>query len=109
LHIWFSTSAQCEEFFGDLDEIGVDVVRVEAPYAMEIAKIGRQLRGKLCFAVRLDELLENSGGDEQEVVKHLYECLGGEEGGFIATVAGTVPDAKIRQVSEIVKKLAPKK
>ncbi len=108
LHIWFSASAQCEEFFADLNEIGVDVVRVETPYAMEIAKTGRQLRGKLCFAVRLDELIENSGGDEQEVVKHLYECLGSENGGFIATVAGTVSDGKIRQISEIVRKLAPK-
>ncbi|MDD3586325.1 MAG: hypothetical protein PHQ75_04020, partial [Thermoguttaceae bacterium] len=63
---------------------------------------------KLCFAVRLDELIENSGGDEQEVVKHLYECLGSENGGFIATVAGTVSDGKIRQISEIVRKLAPK-
>ena len=104
LHIWFSTSADCEEFYGDLKDIGVDVIRIESPLKMELAKIGRQYRGKICFATRLDEIVTDSP-DSEEMVRHIYDCLGCEFGGFIGTIAENVSDEKIDRIAEIVNKL----
>ncbi len=101
LHIWFSTSSESAEFFGDLKEIGVDVIRIETPYKMELADIGRQYRGKLCFAVRLDELISGQPEDEN-IIKNIYDCLGTPYGGFIATSAGTASDSSVVKIQQIM-------
>lgn len=106
LNIWFSTSANCVEFFGDLKEIGVDVIRIESPYETELAEIGHKYKGKICFAVRLDEIVTHAP-DAVDLVGHLYRCLGTERGGFIATVADNVPESQTQRVVEIVNQLGP--
>ncbi|MDO5581583.1 MAG: hypothetical protein Q4G69_10645 [Planctomycetia bacterium] len=104
LHIWFTTSSECTEFYGDLKEIGVDVVRIEKPYDVELANLGRQYRGKLCFAVRLDELITMQEDDEINV-QHIFDCLAAPNGGFIATVADNVPEKKIARIASIAEKI----
>lgn len=106
LHVWFSTSSQCAEFFGDLKEIGVDVVRIDAPYDVELASLGRSFRGKLCFAVRLDEIVGETN-DDLSLVQHIYECLATKNGGFIATVADGVTADRIHKIVRLVNKLTP--
>lgn len=104
LHIWFSTSSESAEFFGDLKEIGVDVVRIETPYKMELADIGRQYRGKLCFAVRLDELITGQP-EEMTIIRNIYECLGTPFGGFIGTAAGVASEPAITEIRHILNEL----
>ncbi|MDO5553573.1 MAG: uroporphyrinogen decarboxylase family protein [Planctomycetia bacterium] len=106
LHVWFSTPSQCAEFFGDLKEIGADVVRVDAPYDVELASLGRAFRGKLCFAVRLDEIVGETN-DDLSLVQHIYECLATKDGGFIATVADGVNADRINKIVRLVNKLTP--
>ncbi len=105
LHIWFRTSSESSEFFGDLKEIGVDVIRIEEPYKMELSEIGRLHRGKICFAVRLDELITDDKNAEEEMITHLFDCLGTPYGGFIATIADNVPEKKITRIAKIASQL----
>ena len=100
LHVWFSTSSECSGFFGDLREIGANVVRVETPYSMEVATLGRKYRGKVAFATRLDELVGNS--ESIDPVRHVYECLSTNNGGFIGTIADNVPEENIRKAIEVM-------
>jgi len=101
LDVWFSVSNECSDFFGDLKQIGAQVVRVESPIQMEVASLGRSHRGRLCFATRVDELYEES--DPYRAIREVRECLGVLTGGFIATIGAQVPPNKIREIYEIVK------
>ncbi|MBQ9874386.1 MAG: hypothetical protein IJM30_07970 [Thermoguttaceae bacterium] len=103
LHVWFSVSEEGAEFFGDLKEIGADVVRVENPEHMEVSPLGRRYRNRLCFAARVDELVDpESEMGTFEAIRSLRECLGVLTGGFIATVADNVPQERIKTIREMV-------
>lgn len=104
LHVWFSVSKDCYEFFGDLRELGVDVVRVEDPEHMEVASLGRRLRSKICFATRVESLYdpENQEGSYM-ALRNMRDCLGVLTGGFIATVGANVPLETIKGICGIVR------
>lgn len=104
LHVWFSVSGEGVEFFGDLKELGVDVVRVETPDSIEVSPIGRRYRNKLCFATRVDTVFEPRNPESSfEQLRSLRECLGVLTGGFIATIGDNVPQNQIRQIYDVVK------
>ena len=104
LHVWFSVTQNCYEFFNDLVDIGVDVLRVEDPEHMEVAAVGRRLRGKACFATRVDRLYDASSMDVTvEQIRNMRECLGLSTGGFIATVGADVPLETIKKIAEAVR------
>ncbi len=105
LQVWFSISPQCGEFFGDLAEIGVDVVRIDSPYQMELAQIGRQYRGKLAFAVRLDEMFHNGTVPEAEL-EPLISCLSHEGNGFIAFLSERATNRGKEKVLARLKKIS---
>ena len=105
LHVWFSTSVHCGEFFGDLKEIGVDVVRVDSPRSMEIASLGRLWRGKLCFSVRLDEMLEGGAIDPEEL-KRVVECLSSNGNGFIGLIPEGIPARPCDKVKNALGKIS---
>ncbi len=101
LHVWFSVSAECVEFFGDLKEIGADVVRVERPSTLDVASLGRLNRGRLCFATRVDDIY---GSENCETtIRNVRECLGVLTGGFIATIGANVAPPEIRGIYDVVK------
>lgn len=103
LHIWMSVSVHCGEFFGDLAEIGVDVVRVDSPYQMEISALGRQHRGKLAFAVRLDEMLHN-GAIPADELRSVVDCLSSDGNGFIGLLTEkATPRAKAKTLALLEK------
>jgi len=101
LDVWFSVSNECSDYFGDLKQIGAQVVRIEDPIQMEVSSIGRIYHGRLCFATRVDEL--NETPDLNHAIREVRECLGALTGGFIATVGAHVPLEKIREIYEITK------
>ena len=105
LHVWFSVSSEGVEFFGDLKELGADVVRLESPERMEVSPIGRRYRGKLCFATRVDAVFEPRNPEASfEQLRGLRDCLGVYTGGFIATIGDNVPQNQIKQIFELVSK-----
>ena len=101
LHVWFSVSAECAEFYGDLREIGADVVRVETQATKECASLGRLHRGRLCFATRVDELYGQE--TSAQTIRNVRECLGVLTGGCIATIGANVSHENIRGIYDIVK------
>lgn len=105
LHIWMSTSAHCGEFFGDLKEIGVDVVRVDSPYNMETATLGRLWRGKLAFSIRLDEMYRDQTIDPEEL-RQLYDCLSAGGNGFIALCSEKIPARAVEKTVNILRKFS---
>lgn len=103
LQVWFSIPSECLEFLDDLQELGVDVVRIENPESLEIAELGRQHRNKICFATRVDKFYNPKDLDASyENINNLRECLGVLTGGFIATVADNVPQDHIHGIRKIV-------
>lgn len=88
LQVWFSLSMEDVDFFGDLYEMGAHVIRIDKPSEMEVAQIGRNLHGRICFATRVDELYNPKDPEgSARLIRNVYECLGALTGGFIATVS----------------------
>lgn len=104
LHIWFSGPSSCVEFFGDLKEIGVDVVRLGSPYEVDVASIGRLYRGKLAFAVCLDEMIDN-GTIQPEPYRQLRDCLSEEGNGFIGQFTEAVQGRTADKIINALKKI----
>lgn len=86
LDVWMNLSPYCGEFIGDLAEIGVDVIRVDSPFQMEISNWGRTNRGKVAFAVRLDEMLRG-GSVPADDLGQLLDGLSYKGNGFIAVLS----------------------
>ncbi len=104
LQVWFSASDDSRGFIGDLKEIGADVVRVLKPKEIEVASLGRNARGRVAFATRVDELFVPGDYETSEAQIHnVRDCLGVLTGGFIATVAANVEQETIREIHGIVK------
>ena len=104
LQIWFSPSDDCVEFINDLTQIGVDVIKIESPSSLDVASLGRYHRGRVSFAVRIDELYDpNDDEGSRAMIRETQDCLGVLTGGFIGTVAANCPPEKIRVLFDIVK------
>ncbi|MDO4587081.1 MAG: hypothetical protein Q4C95_07260 [Planctomycetia bacterium] len=99
LDIWFNTSSESADFFGDFKDMGVSVVRIRKPSLMEIGSIGRLYRGKLSFAVRLDELFAENNLDQ---IQNVQECLSVPTGGFIGMVPDFVDQGTIDQIKSFI-------
>lgn len=104
LHIWFSGPASCVEFFGDLKEIGVDVIRLESPYETDIASIGRLYRGKIAFAVRLDEMI-NEGTISPDQFRQVRDCLSEGGNGFIGHFTEAIQGRTTDKIINALKKI----
>ena len=104
LQVWFATSDECVEFFGDLHQMGVDVVTVSSPGTLEVSALGRLHRSRVTFATRVDELYDPQDPEGSAVqIRNVRECLGVLTGGFIATIGATADDQKIRAIFDVVK------
>ena len=104
LHVWFTLSMEDVEFFNDLYELGVHVIRVEHPAQMEVAQFGRSLHGRLCFAARVDELYDkNDPETSARLIRNVYECLGSLTGGFIATIGANADPETLRGIYDVAR------
>ena len=73
----------------DLHEIGCDVLNMAQPNVIDIAEVGRRLRGRQCFMEPVSyQTLSITGTPEQirAEAKRLYGALGTPQGGFIGYV-----------------------
>lgn len=90
LHVWFSTLSPSEEFYGDLIEMGVNVLRIDSPYAVDISTIGHQYAGQTAFAVCLDNLARE-GSVAPDRYQQIRECLSFNGNGFIGHFTEATP------------------
>ena len=89
MHVWFHCCGNITRIVPDFHEIGVDVINISQPNAVDIGKIGKELKGLQCFMVPVSYQTVSISGSTEEIeqeVKRLYRALGTGEGGFIGYV-----------------------
>ena len=104
LDVWFTLAMEDVDFFHDLYELGVNVIRVEHPGQMEVAQFGRSLHGRVSFATRLDELYDPQKPEESaKDIQRVYECLGSLTGGFIATIGANADPDTVKGIYDVAR------
>jgi uroporphyrinogen decarboxylase len=89
MHVFFHCCGNITSIVPDFHEIGVDVMNISQPNAVDIEKIGRELRGRQCFMVPVSYQtvsISGSPGQIVEEVQRLYRALGTADGGFIGYI-----------------------
>jgi uroporphyrinogen decarboxylase len=89
MHVWFHCCGNITEIVQDFHEIGVDVMNLSQPNAVDIDRVGKALRGRQCFMVPISyQTISISGTPEAIEVeaRRLHRALGTPEGGFIGYV-----------------------
>jgi hypothetical protein len=99
MHVWFHCCGNIKEIIPDFHEMGVDVMNISQPNAIDIGYIGRALRGRQCFMVPISYQTVSISGSPMAIrqeAERLYRALGTSEGGFI----GYVEEYSIMGMSE---------
>ncbi len=89
LHIWFHSCGNIEAILGDFHEVGVDVMNISQPNAVDIEGAGEKLRGRQCFLIPISYQTVGIKGTPKEIhaeARRLYRALGTPEGGFVGYV-----------------------
>jgi uroporphyrinogen decarboxylase len=85
-HVWMHSCGKINAILGSLIEIGVDVIEPQQPRTLGIEAIGRQFRGKVCFASLCDIQHTLPFKDDDEIraeAELLLNEWSTPEGGFI--------------------------
>ena len=104
LDVWFHTDGYANEIIGDLIEIGVDVINIQAAVVGH-DWIARNIRGRVAFRTDIDRqrlLPFGSPAEVKEEVQRTFEACGTPHGGLIACgeVGPDVPLENIRAMYE---------
>ena len=104
MDVWFHSDGYVNEIIGDLIEIGVDVINVQAA-VVGFDWIARNARGRLAFRTDIDRqrvLPFGSPAEVKEEVQRTFEACGMAHGGLIACgeVGPDVPLENIRAMYE---------
>ncbi len=103
-NVWFHTDGCANEILGDLIEIGVDVINVQAAVVGH-DWIARNLRGRVAFRTDIDRqrvLPFGSPSKVKEEVQRTFEACGTAHGGLIGCgeIGPDVPLGNIRAMYE---------
>jgi hypothetical protein len=104
MHVWYHSDGRINEIFGDLLEIGVDVVNCQVSVVGH-DWIAANARGKVAFRTDIDRqqvLPFGSPAQVREEVQRVFESCGTSQGGIIACgeVGPDVPLDNIRAMYE---------
>ncbi len=89
LHTWFHCCGKFDLIMEDFHEIGVDVLNISQPNVVDVAGVGRRLRGRQCFMVPISYQTVSIRGTPAEIhdeARRLYELLGTPSGGFVGYI-----------------------
>lgn len=100
MDVWFHSDGYLNDIFGDLIEIGVDVINTQAN-VVGLDWIARNVRGKIAFRTDIDRqyvLPFGSPSEVKEEVQRTFEACGTSDGGLVACgeVSPDVPMENIR-------------
>jgi uroporphyrinogen decarboxylase len=98
LHTWYHCCGNFETILDDFHEIGADVINVSQPNVLDVAAVGKRLRGRQCFMVPISYQTVSIQGTPEEIyaeARRLYDLLGAPQGGFI----GYVEDYRVMGMS----------
>jgi uroporphyrinogen decarboxylase len=89
LHVWYHCCGNFELIMDDFHEIGADVINISQPNVVDVAAVGRRLRGQQCFLMPISYQTVSITGTPSEIhaeAQRLHHLLGTPEGGFIGYV-----------------------
>ena len=89
LHTWYHCCGQFDLIVDDFHEIGADVINISQPNVVDVAAVGRRLRGRQCFMVPISYQTVSIRGTPTEIraeAQRLYNLLGAPSGGFVGYV-----------------------
>jgi uroporphyrinogen decarboxylase len=89
LHTWYHCCGNFLDIMEDFHQIGVDVLNISQPNVVDIAAVGRRLRGRQCFMMPISYQTVSISGTPQQIyaeARRLYDHLAKAEGGFIGYV-----------------------
>jgi uroporphyrinogen decarboxylase len=89
LHVWYHCCGDFAGIIDDFHEIGVDVLNISQPNAVDLAAVGRRLRGQQCFLMPISYQTVSISGTPEEIyaeARRLFDLLGTPTGGFIGYV-----------------------
>ena len=85
-HVWMHSCGRINSILESLVEIGVDVIEPQQPRILGIEEVGRQLRGRVCFASLCDIQHTLPFGSKLEIqaeAERLLASWSTPDGGFI--------------------------
>jgi uroporphyrinogen decarboxylase len=89
LHTWYHCCGNFLPIMDDFHEIGADVLNISQPNVVDIAAVGRSLRGRQCFMMPISYQTVSIHGTTEEIhaeARRLHDLLGTPAGGFIGYV-----------------------
>ena len=89
LHVWYHCCGNLTDLAAEFHEIGVDVLNISQPNVVDVAEVGRQLRGRQCFMMPISYQTVSIQGTQEEILheaQRLYDLLATPDGGFIGYV-----------------------
>lgn len=89
LHIWFHSCGNIGAIVDDLHEIGVDVINISQPNAVDLAPISLCLKEKQCFMLPASYQTTSIQGGPEEIeaeAHRLFQLFGSARGGFVGYV-----------------------
>lgn len=89
LHTWYHCCGNFDAILDDFHEIGADVINISQPNVVNVAAVGKRLRGRQCFLLPISYQTVSIQGTPEEIyreARRLYDLLGVPEGGFIGYV-----------------------
>jgi len=89
LDVWYHCCGNFAEIMDDFHEIGTDVLNISQPNVVDLAWVGRRLRGRQCFLMPISYQTVSISGTTADIyaeARRLYDLLGVPAGGFIGYV-----------------------
>jgi uroporphyrinogen decarboxylase len=89
LDTWFHCCGNFDLILDDFHEIGADVINISQPNVVDVAAVGRRLRGRQCFMMPISYQTVSIQGTPAEIraeARRLYDHLAVPQGGFIGYV-----------------------
>jgi len=110
LHAILHSCGNIFEIIPDLVEIGFDVLHPIQPGALDLEKVAREFKGKICFFGGIDVQYLLPKGNPHEVREGIVKAiktLASKEGGFIAAPANAmVPDIPLENIKAMYETVA---
>lgn len=114
LHVWYHCCGNLTLLAADFHEIGVDVLNISQPNVVDVAEVGRQLRGRQCFMLPISYQTVSISGTREEILaeaQRLYDLLATPAGGFVGYVEEYgcmgMSEANYRACGEAFRRLRP--
>ena len=90
-HVWMHSCGKINAIIDGLIEIGLDVINLQQPRALDIEEIGQRFRGHICFESLCDiqHTLPLKGAEEiRDEARLLLKSWATPDGGFILSDYG---------------------